>query len=172
MKKLIIVALMGLIPASSFAVTPGEVASGIFDFILDQIQKKNGAIDTNAKVILKSNGNRLILGRVFLDKSGTDVDTVNFPACGKNSTNKRVDRIRLRVAEAKAYIGQVRLTYQNGSTATINVGDEFPKGSNSSWVNLGANRCIRKIRASGEALGGNKVTYTAVTFVGRLANQP
>lgn len=171
MKKLIIVTLMALVPTSAFALTPGEVASGIFEFILNQIDKNNnGQVNTNSKVILKSNNNRIILGRLFLDKSGNDVDTVNFPACGANSANKRVDRLRLKVDEAKAGIGQVRLTYQNGNSVNINVNDEFAKGENSSWVDLGANRCIRKIRVTGEAMGGNKVTYTAITFVGRLAN--
>ncbi len=162
---------MAVVPASSFALTPGEVAGGIFDFILDQIIKKgNGQIDTNAKVILKTNGNRIILGRVFLDKGANDTDTLNLPACGNKSLNKRVDRVRLRVAEANAYIDNVRITFQNGTSATLNVDDTFAKKSNSSWVNIGDNRCIRKIRVTGQAQGGNKVTYSAVTFVGRLAN--
>lgn len=170
MRKLILVALMATVPASAFALTPGEVIGSIFNFILDNIDKSNGGtINTNAKVILKSNANNIILGRLFFDKQG-NVDQVSFPACGPNSANKRVDRVRLRVAEANAYVDTVRLTFQNGSTQTISVGDEFAKGTNSSWVNIGNNRCIRKIRASGEAQGGNKVTYTAVTFVGRLAN--
>jgi len=169
MKKLIIIALMGLVPASAFAVTPGDVIGSIFEFILDHINHKaDGTVDTTQKVILKKNNGNLILARVYLKKPAGSTDSVSLPKCS-NTANERVDRIRLKVAENAAHINSVTFTYQNGTSQTAQVDDDFNKGENSGWVNFGVDRCIRKISIKGHSNGAAAKAVSAVTFVGRIA---
>jgi hypothetical protein len=173
MKKLLILAALTLLPLGAQATTPEDFFNNFFEFILNNIQKdKTGNIDTTKKVILQENAaGNIILGRLFLNKNTNSADAVSFPQCGPNKKNKRADRLRLKVAEAAAYIDKVKITYQNGASEVANVNDNFAKGENSGWYDLkGNNRCIQKIRVTGHAKGGANVTYTVITFVGRISN--
>jgi len=173
MKKILLVIAL-ILPLSASAVSPGEIFGSIFNLILDQIKKdQNGNVDQNAKVILKWNGNRIIFGRVFIDSNKGDVDTLNLPGCGPNKLNKAVHQVRLRVAEAAVHINTVKITFNNGNSATVDVDDKFAKGENSSWYNLpGDARCIRKIRVNGYTTSNVNNKVSAITFVGRRQNGP
>jgi Protein of unknown function (DUF2541) len=178
-KKFIVLFLFAVSAATVQAKIDGdEVAAGIFGFILGKIiEKKKGkkddefVWDESDKVILKKVNNQLVLGNVVLKPSGV-ADAVAFPRCNV-SKNDPVGALRFRVDQANVYVRHIQITYQNGERENVSVNRSFAKGTSSDWYNLqGKNdRCVKRIRVSGESLSSGKTWQTRnsiVTFVGWL----
>jgi len=155
MNKLLLVAAFVLSPMAQADVQPEDVFGAIFDIIQDQIKKDkqddlNGDHDWKSnKVLLQNQGDKIILGRVFIDNE-TGVDNVNFPPCNQ-SPNAPVTHLRFVVKRADVFIEMIRVTFQNGVTHTFDVEEDFQDGDKSPWMDLAGNaRCIKKIRVVGE----------------------
>ena len=168
MKKLILVAALFMSATVRAEITPEDVFGTIFDIIQTQIEKdkqnqnggnnnwqnNNGWQDNSwkgNKVLLKDVGDKIILGRVFIDERGAD--RFDLPRCNQ-SKNQRVNRLRLVVNEADVYIDRVRVVFQNGSAQVIDVDDVFEDGERTRWIDLkgAADRCIKTVRITGEVL--------------------
>ena len=174
-KKYLVLFLFAVSAATAQAKIDGdEVAAGIIGFILGKMYEKNKdkkddiVWGNNDKVILKHNGDQLILGNVVLKPNGAS-DSVSFPQCNV-SKNDPVRALRFRIDQADVYVQNVQITFQNGKRENVPVNRSFSKKSSSSWYNVaGQQRCIKKIRVSGESLSNGKTWQTRnalLTFIG------
>lgn len=176
-KKFIVLFFFSVSAATVQAKVDGDeaLAIGIIGFILGKMYQKNKdkkddniVWENNDKVILKHVNNQLILGNVVLKPNGLP-DSVSFPQC-KVSKNDPVRALRFRIDQADVYVRSVQITYQNGQRENVAVDRTFGKKSSSSWYNIdGQQRCIQKIRVSGESLSNGKTWQTRnalLTFIG------
>lgn len=142
----------------------GAIAGIILDEIGHQIDKKINKgkkkhhnkytpYDKEGEAILNDKGDRIVLGRAFLENYH-ERDVIHLPRC-RFSDNRRVNRIQLRVRRAPAAIDRVVIVYQNGDRQRLRVREYFENGDNTRWVKLDGGRrgrCIKKIRIVGESL--------------------
>ncbi len=177
MKKFLVLFLFSVSAATAQAKIDGDeaLAIGIIGFILGKLQQKNKdkkddniVWENNDKVVLKHVNDQLILGTVVLKPFG-NTDSVSFPKCNV-SKNDPVRALRFRVNQANVYVRSIQITYQNGDRENVSVNRNFRTQSSSDWYNLsGDQRCVRKIRATGESLSNGKTWQTrnsVLTFIG------
>lgn len=201
MRKLILLVALCFGATSHAEVKPEDIIGGIFDIIQDQMNNNNsgtpGYHNDNPgtfappfppgwpggpggpgpgpnnpggnKVILKDNGKNLVMGALHILENGSS-DQVNFPACGNK--NKRVKALRFRTDNAAVYVNTIWVTFQNNQTISVNVNKWFQMNTASSWFQLGQDRCIKRIQATGQAHDHTNhplKIYSIMTFVGQKA---
>lgn len=203
MKHLLLMALVFTGFSAHAQVQPEQIFGTIWDIIQDKINEDKGVnnpppvIDNewnygDNKVLLQQKGDQILLGRLSFDRT-TDFDVVDLPRCNA-SPNQRIDRLRFAVQRGNLYVERLRVTFQNGQTQVFDINDDFMDGDRSAWIDLrGANRCIKRIRMTGELLTGpswsggnnngnfnihfgnnngpNKNRRAVVNFVGRIERQ-
>jgi hypothetical protein len=89
------------------------------------------------------------LGQVRLTDA-KDRDVISLPAC-KDSSNFKVNKIRLKVMEHPVEIDRFKVVYHNNEEQLLSVKDQFKANTVSRWIDLnGPARCIAKIIIIGD----------------------
>jgi len=109
-----------------------------------------------------------LLGKLRLSDH-PERDVIDLPACPEGG-NVPVREVRLGVHDYRAEIDRVRLVFENGTDATVEVRHVFEPGERSVWKELpGDARCIDKIVVLGDAntVGRKPGKQAEVRFFGR-----
>jgi hypothetical protein len=109
----------------------------------------------------------IILGRMHLTDA-LDRDVVDLPPCD-DSANRPVTRIRAKVRLYPAQVDRLRVVFQNGEDAELQVNEHFAAGHLSRWLDLpGEARCIDKIILVGDtdSIGRRPGKQAEIVFIG------
>lgn len=163
MKRLIFVIALATSANAYAQFNPFDFFNAILGIIESEVNGGTGPI-------LEDSGDLIALGQVVLNRN-KDQDTLSLPRCRTNG-NERVSQLRFVVRKNKVFIERIRVQYQNNNVQTFIVNRTYRDRASSGWINLrgGNDRCIRKIRVTGqvgETNGNLASTRSVISFVGR-----